>query len=174
VGQAAPETLSLRPLLPSDLDQVCAIERASFGTPWSKPLFEEELKRPDLCHWLVLAPSRPAEGMAGTLRGPQGGPSGQTLILAYGGFWLAVDEAHFTNIAVHPDWRGQGLGRRLLKGLLDHACALGCVRATLEVRPSNAAALALYQGEGFSVVAMRPRYYTDDGEDALILWKQGL
>jgi ribosomal-protein-alanine N-acetyltransferase len=165
VGQAAPEALSLRPLRSGDLDQVCAIERASFGTPWSKPLFEEELKRPELCHWLVLAPSRPAE-VAGT--------SGQALVLAYGGFWLAVDEAHFTNLAVHPDWRGQGLGRLLLQGLLDKARGLGCVRATLEVRPSNGAALALYQGEGFTVAAMRPRYYTDDGEDALILWKQGL
>jgi ribosomal-protein-alanine N-acetyltransferase len=155
VGQAAPEALSLRPLGAADLDQVCAIERASFGTPWSKPLFEEELKRPALCHWIV------AEGAPGE-------------VLAYGGFWLAVDEAHFTNLAVRGDRRGLGLGRRLLLALLDKARGLGCVRATLEVRPSNAAALALYLGEGFSVAAMRPHYYTDDGEDALILWKQGL
>ncbi|HXB98477.1 MAG TPA: ribosomal protein S18-alanine N-acetyltransferase [bacterium] len=155
MGQAAPEGLTPRPLLAGDLDQVCAIERASFGTPWTRPLFEEELKRPQLCHWLVLD-----------------GPAGA--VTAYGGFWLAVDEAHFTNIAVHPDWRGRGLGRRLLLALLEKARGLGCVRATLEVRPSNAAALGLYQSEGFSVAAMRPRYYTDDGEDALILWKQGL
>jgi ribosomal-protein-alanine N-acetyltransferase len=155
VGQAASEGLSPRPLRAGDLEQVCAIERASFGTPWSRPLFEEELKRPDLCHWLVLE-------------------NGDGAVAAYGGFWLAVDEAHFTNIAVRGDRRGQGLGRRLLRALLEQARGLGCVRATLEVRPSNAAALGLYQGEGFSVVAMRPRYYTDDGEDALILWKQGL
>jgi ribosomal-protein-alanine N-acetyltransferase len=155
VGQASPEGLRLRALRAADLEQVCAIERASFGTPWSRALFEEELGRPDLCHWLVL------EDPAGA-------------VAAYGGFWLAVDEAHFTNIAVRDNSRGQGLGRRLLKGLLDKARGLGCVRATLEVRPSNAAALGLYEGEGFSVAAMRPRYYTDDGEDALILWKQGL
>jgi ribosomal-protein-alanine N-acetyltransferase len=155
VGKAAPDGLSLRSLGTGDLDQVCAIERASFGVPWSRPLFEEELKRPELCHWLVLS--------------DQDGS-----IFGYGGFWLAVDEAHFTNLAVREDRRGQGLGRRLLTALLGKARELGCLRATLEVRPSNTAALALYQGEGFTVVAMRPRYYTDDGEDALILWKQGL
>jgi len=170
MGQAAPEGLSLRPLASGDLDQVCAIERASFGTPWSRPLFEEELKRPELCHWMVLAASRPAEKMAGT----SAQAPAPELVVAYGGFWLAVDEAHFTNIAVLEGRRGQGLGRRLLLGLLDKARGLGCVRATLEVRPSNAAALGLYQGEGFTVAAMRPHYYSDDGEDALILWKQGL
>jgi ribosomal-protein-alanine N-acetyltransferase len=138
-----------------DLEQVCAIERASFGTPWTRPLFEEELKRSELCHWLVLS--------------DQDGS-----VAAYGGFWKAVDEAHFTNLAVQAGRRGQGLGRRLLLALLDEARGLGCLRATLEVRPSNAAALALYQGQGFTVAAMRPHYYTDDGEDALILWKQGL
>ena len=167
MGQAAPEALSLRPLRSGDLDQVCAIERDSFGTPWTKPLFEEELRRPDLCHWLVLADSADPSAGAGQAPAPE-------QVVAYGGFWLAVDEAHFTNIAVRADRRGQGLGRRLLTALLDKARGLGCVRATLEVRPSNAAALALYQGEGFTVAAMLPRYYTDDGEDALILWKQGL
>ena len=157
MGEAAPQALSLRPLAAGDLDQVAAIERAWSGTPWSRGLFEAELARPDICHWLVLA----------------AGP-GQAQVAAYGGFWKAVDEAHFTNIAVHPDWRRRGLGRQLLLALLERGKALGCVSATLEVRPSNAAALALYQGQGFEAAAMRPRYYTDDGEDALILWKRGL
>jgi ribosomal-protein-alanine N-acetyltransferase len=95
-------------------------------------------------------------------------------VAANGGFWKAVDEAHFTNVAVHPAWRRSGLGRRLLRALLDKARGEACLSATLEVRPSNAAALALYTSEGFTPVALRPRYYSDDGEDAMILWKHNL
>jgi len=159
VGQAAPQTLSLRPLLAADLDEVCAIERACFGTPWSRELFLEELAKPAICHWLVaIDPAAPpGQGVAG-----------------YGGFWKAVDEAHFTNIAVRPDWQRRGQGRRLLLALLDLARERGCLSATLEVRPSNDAALALYLSEGFTAAAVRPRYYTDDGEDALILWRYQL
>ncbi len=147
------------PLEEADLEEVCAIERASFGTPWSRGLFEEELRRPGTCVWRVL-------------RVP-GAPAGSR-VAAYGGFWRAVDEAHFTNLATRPDWRRRGAGRRLLRLLLAEARGLGCVRATLEVRPSNKAALALYTSEGFEAVAVRPRYYSDDDEDALILWKRSL
>ena len=151
--------LEAGPLEASDLDEVCAIERASFPTPWTRPLFEEELRRPGLCFWRALRePGRPAGGR----------------VVAYGGFWKAVDEAHFTNVAGSPDWRGRGAGRRLLRLLLQEARREGCLRATLEVRPSNRAARALYASEGFEDVALRPRYYSDDGEDALILWKPSL
>lgn len=153
------EGLELGSLLESDLGEVCAIELESFATPWSRRLFEEELRRPELCFWSVL-------------RDPQSDPGSR--LAAYGGFWKAVDEAHFTNIAVHPTWRRLGLGRRLLRSLLETARSQACVRATLEVRPSNTSALALYVSEGFSPVAARPRYYSDNGEDALILWKPSL
>ena len=151
--------LDLSPLRDADLDEVCAIERDSFPTPWSRALFEEELRRPEVCHWLAARdPSSPAGAR----------------LAAYGGFWKAVDEAHFTNLAVRRDWRRRGLGRLLLRALLTEAAALGCLRATLEVRPSNREALALYESEGFSAAAIRPAYYSDDGEDALILWKHSL
>lgn len=145
------------PLAERHLAAVCAIEIASFTPPWTRPLFEAELKRPEICHWRVLEDS-----------GLDGG------VAAYGGFWKAVDEAHFTNIAVHPAARRRGLGRQLLKALLGLAKQNGCLRATLEVRPSNTAALRLYESEGFSAAALRPHYYSDDGEDALILWKPEL
>ncbi|MGH7441937.1 MAG: ribosomal protein S18-alanine N-acetyltransferase [bacterium] len=148
--------VELGALASEDLEEVCAIERTSFGTPWSRALFEAELQRPELCFWRVLR----------TETSPR--------VVAYGGFWKAVDEAHFTNIAVRAERRRQGLGRRLLKALLDCAREQACVRATLEVRPSNLGALTLYRLEGFEPVAVRPRYYSDDGEDALILWKQSL
>jgi ribosomal-protein-alanine N-acetyltransferase len=144
----------LSSLAPQHLDQVCAIEALCFTTPWTRPLFEEELKKPEICFWRVLADD---DG-----------------VLAYGGFWKAVDEAHFTNIAVHPRAQRRGWGRRLLRALLELAKEQGCHSATLEVRPSNTAARALYEAEGFEAAAIRPRYYSDDGEDALILWRHQL
>lgn len=149
------EALSLLPLAERHLDAVCAIERLCFTTPWTRPLFEAELKRPETCHWRVL-------------QAPDGS------VAAYGGFWKAVDEAHFTNIAVHPQRQRRGLGRQLLAALLDLARAQGCLSATLEVRPSNLAARALYESEGFTAAAIRPNYYSDDGEDALLLWRYKL
>ncbi|HTB21531.1 MAG TPA: ribosomal protein S18-alanine N-acetyltransferase [bacterium] len=151
--------MELGALRAEDLAEVCAIEIESFSTPWPRSLFEEELRRPELCFWLAL-------------RDPAAPPGSR--LAAYGGFWKAVDEAHFTNVAVHPSRRRLGLGRRMLRSLLDKARERGCLSATLEVRPSNAAALALYTSEGFSPAAIRPRYYSDDGEDALILWKRPL
>jgi len=151
--------LETGPLRADDLDEVCAIELEAFPTPWSRALFEEELRRPALCHWLALREA--------------GAPQGRR-VAAYGGFWKAVDEAHFTNLAVRADRRRAGLARRLLRELLALAASLGCARATLEVRPSNRAALALYESEGFAAAAMRPHYYSDDGEDALILWNNDI
>jgi ribosomal-protein-alanine N-acetyltransferase len=150
---SAPEPL-LAPLSPVHLEQVCAIERLCFDPPWTRPLFEAELQRPEICHWRVLLD---ADGA----------------VAAYGGFWKAVDEAHFTNLAVRPTVQRRGLGRRLLRALLDLAREQGCRSATLEVRPSNTAAVALYESEGFTAAAIRPRYYSD-GEDALLLWRHRL
>jgi ribosomal-protein-alanine N-acetyltransferase len=146
---------SFRALAAADLPEICAIEEASFPTPWSAALFEEELKRPEVCFWSVaFDPQAPA--------GAQ--------VLGYGGFWRIVDEAHITNVAVRQDRRGAGLGRAFLRALLQRAKGLGCQKATLEVRPSNAAAIALYEGEGFATAAIRPRYYSDNDEDALLMW----
>jgi ribosomal-protein-alanine N-acetyltransferase len=80
-----------------------------------------------------------------------------------------VDEAHITTFGVHPDWRRLGVGRRLLLRLVELALELGAVRMTLEVRVGNEAAKALYRSFGFSVAGRRPRYYTDDGEDAYVM-----
>jgi ribosomal-protein-alanine N-acetyltransferase len=150
-------------MLEADLDEVVEIEKLCFGTPWSRALFSEELRQHDICFWIKARPEPPAKP-ASTLQ----------RVAAYMGFWKAVDEAHITNLAVRPEYRRQGLGKRLAQHVLVQAKSLGCVRATLEVRPSNEAALKLYQGLGFSGVALRPRYYLDNGEDALIMWKNDL
>jgi ribosomal-protein-alanine N-acetyltransferase len=90
-------------------------------------------------------------------------------IVAYAGVWLLVDEAHITTFAVLPDWRRRGIGGRLMVAVMRLAEQLGARVATLEVRLSNVPARQLYQQFGFRPVGVRPRYYSDNGEDALIM-----
>jgi len=152
-----PEAFVFEGLTEADLDEVVEIEKLCFGTPWSRALFSEELKHVEICTWIKARKT-----------------GGGQRVAAYMGFWKAVDEAHITNLAVRPEYRRAGLGKALALKVLEHAKSLGCSRATLEVRPSNLAALKLYEGLGFSSVAMRPKYYLDNEEDALIMWKNGL
>jgi ribosomal-protein-alanine N-acetyltransferase len=95
-------------------------------------------------------------------------------IVGYGGMWLMVDEAHITTFAVHPAWRRQRIGERLLLAFLDLAVERGAHEATLEVRLSNVPARRLYEKYGFRPVGLRPRYYSDDNEDALIMTTDAL
>jgi len=152
-----PEGFSFADLSEEDLDEVVEIEKLCFGTPWSRALFSEELKHADICTWMKAQKTGSPQRVA-----------------AYMGFWKAVDEAHITNLAVRPEYRRVGLGKALVLALLEAAKGLGCARATLEVRPSNEAAVKLYESLGFTGVALRPKYYLDNGEDALIMWKNGI
>lgn len=138
----------------SDIPAVLEIERRSFPTPWSERAFLSELTQNAYAHYVV--------GLVGGR------------VIAYGGMWLILDEAHVTNIAVHPDYRGRGLGHRLLLELERRAASHGCTRMTLEVRPSNAKAQKLYRQHGFVPRGLRPGYYTDTHEDAIIMWKDKL
>jgi len=134
------------------LDDVAAvheIERLSFSTPWPAYAFEQELKGNRLARYLV---ARAGDRIVG-----------------FAGIWTMVDDAHITTFGVHPDWRRQGIGRQLLLNLSELSIAIGARRMTLEVRDSNHAAQALYRAFDFTEVGRRPGYYTDDGEDALIL-----
>ncbi len=117
--------------------------------PWPSYAFRQELETNRMAHYLVC-------------------PVGADLV-AYGGLWLMVDEAHVTSFAVLPAWRRHGIGGRLMLELMDLAADLGARVATLEVRLSNEAARLLYQRFGFRPVGVRPRYYSDNGEDALIM-----
>ncbi len=136
-----------------DIPGVHEVERLSFATPWPAYAFEQELTGNRLARYVVArAGSGPMERVVG-----------------FAGVWLMVDEAHITTFGVHPDWRRQGVGRRLMVRLLELADDLRARRMTLEVRAGNLAAQALYRGFGFEVAGRRPRYYTDDGEDALVM-----
>ena len=95
-------------------------------------------------------------------------------VIGYGGLWLMVDEAHVTSIAVHPDFRGKGLGELLMLALMEVSIRLDARFVTLEVRVSNAVARALYEKLGFRQAGIRPRYYTDNNEDAVVMWSEEL
>jgi ribosomal-protein-alanine N-acetyltransferase len=137
----------------ADIPQVLAIERLSFSTPWPSYAFEHELTGNRLARYVV---ARAAEGA-------------EELVVGFAGVWLMVDEAHITTFGVHPDWRRLGVGRQLMVRILDLAREMRATRLTLEVRAGNAGAQALYRAFGFEVVGRRPHYYTDDGEDALVM-----
>ncbi|MGI6679320.1 MAG: ribosomal protein S18-alanine N-acetyltransferase [Dehalobacterium sp.] len=139
------------PLQEEDLEQVLAIEQCSFPTPWSKQAFISEIYDNSLSYYCV-----------GKLNGR---------VVAYGGMWIIIDEAHITTIAVHPDYRGQKIGEKLLSHLIVQSMVQGALRMTLEVRPSNVPALNLYQRMGFKNAGRRRGYYTDTKEDAIIMWK---
>ena len=138
----------------ADIPQVHEIERLSFRTPWPSYAFEQELQGNRLARYLV---ARAGDRIVG-----------------FAGVWLMVDEAHVTTFAIHPDWRRQGIGRQLLLNLVELSITIGARRMTLEVRASNDVAQSLYRSFGFEVAGRRPRYYTDDGEDALVMTTPGL
>jgi ribosomal-protein-alanine N-acetyltransferase len=132
-----------------DIPAVHRIERASFPVPWPAYAFRQELEMNRLARYLIVR-------------------AGEETV-AYGGIWLMVDEAHVTTFAVMPEWRRQGIGGYLMVGIMRMAQEVGATVATLEVRISNTAARALYERFGFRPVGLRPRYYSDNGEDALIM-----
>ncbi len=158
----------VEPMGLNDLGQVMEIEKVSFSAPWSVRAYRFELTRNEHSTFLVVRPryqigERPSSWRS-WLRRPLRGP-----VLGYAGFWLLVDEAHIATIAVHPEWRGRGLGELLLLSLLEQAIRRGAQKATLEVRLSNQAAQRLYRKYDFEVVALRSRYYADNNEDAYLM-----
>ena len=139
----------------ADLDGIVALEAVSFTNPWSRDMLARELVQSAVSRLYVL----------------------RTVDRAVAAFclcWLIVDELHINTIAVDPALRRHGLATRLIRHVMAEAVLGGARRATLEVRRSNTAALALYERLGFAVCAVRPGYYSAPDEDALILWREGL
>lgn len=149
-------TYSIARLAPEDpLDDVAALEAASFTNPWSRDMLAREMSHSDVARVY-------------TLRGRD------DRLLAFCACWVIFDELHINTLAVEPTARRQGLATRLLRFVFADAVAAGVRRATLEVRRSNDAALALYDRLGFVVHAVRTAYYTQPEEDGLILWHADL
>lgn len=144
----------IRPMALGDVEAVYAVDRLSFSLPWTERAYRFEIsENPNASPWVAEISlddgTRQVVGMIVT--------------------WLIVDEAHVGTIAVHPDYRRQGIGERLLAVSLADAARRGAVQALLEVRRGNAAAQHMYARFGFAVVGVRPRYYRDNGEDALLM-----
>jgi ribosomal-protein-alanine N-acetyltransferase len=141
----------IEPMRRRHVGQILTIERASYPKPWSAQVFHEELDQARAGYRYYLVARR-----------------GRTVI-GYGGLMFAVDEAHVTNLAVHPEHRREGVATRLLLALADDAIARGCPAWTLEVRASNVAAQELYRRFGFAPAGVRGRYY-EGVEDAIVMW----
>ncbi|SCY74173.1 ribosomal protein S18-alanine N-acetyltransferase [Alkaliphilus peptidifermentans] len=142
----------IRKMTTKDLNDVMYIEENSFPIPWTKASFEKEIKS-NICaryYVAVLADK----------------------IVAYLGMWIIIDEAHITNIAVHPQFRGKKIGKKIVEEVIKEAIGLGIARMTLEVRKNNITAQGLYRSLGFLPCGIRPGYYSDNGEDAVIMWKE--
>ncbi len=142
--------VEIRRMTEQDLDEVMEIERLSFPTPWSRLLFERELSTPfarSLVAWETQEES----------------------ILGYLCFWFVEREAHILNLAVHPSWRNGGIGTLLLKNAIEDCRRNKVELVTLEVRRSNYRAISLYRNFDFQPQGIRRRYYTDSGEDALVM-----
>jgi ribosomal-protein-alanine N-acetyltransferase len=139
---------SYRPITFGDIAEIMAIERTAYAYPWSERFFRQEMQVE--CARSFLAES---EGR----------------IAGYILFWLLPGEIDIHNIAVHKEFRRRGLGRSLLENVIIEARKRGSTRITLEVRKSNVAAQALYESVGFTVSGIRKGYYSDDGEDALLM-----
>lgn len=142
--------LEFHPLCEEHLGAIMAIEVEAYPEPWTLRMFQDEIR---------MARSYFYVGFLGEE------------LAVYGGFWLVVDEAHITSVAVKDIYRGRGLGRKLMDHLLDEAEVAGAVRATLEVRVSNQVARNLYVSLGFRPVGIRKGYYPKNNEDAVVMLK---
>lgn len=183
-------TLQLRldRMSPADIDEVNRIERRSFSNPWPMSAYRRELRRPDHNSYFVLrAIPLPAEAGSGEFRTTRGRfletilpvrrsepHTDEPHLAGYVGMWQMYDETHITTIAVDPVYRGRGYGELLLVMAFAEAMNRGSIWISLEVRVSNDAAQALYRKYGMTVYGRRSAYYTDNREDALVMWSRSL
>lgn len=151
--------IRLEPMQRRDLRRgVMAIEAVSYPRPWSQGVFESELTQ-------VRSGARRYQ----VARRAEGSSRGRGRIVGYAGLWFNMDEAHVTNVAVHPEQQRTGVATALLLALADAAIGRGCVAWTLEVRVSSTGAQELYRRFGFSPAGVRARYY-ENIEDAIVMW----
>jgi ribosomal-protein-alanine N-acetyltransferase len=152
-AEPTPALIEVVPLTRDNLAEVIRIEARSFSHPWSREIFDRELK------------NRWSTGFVGYLPGADGRPWAAGYVVA----WLVVGEVHVLNLAVDPAARRRGVGRALMVHVLTAFDAKGATRATLEVRRSNVGAQALYESLGFVRAGVRRGYYSDNGEDAFVM-----
>ncbi|MGC4378793.1 ribosomal protein S18-alanine N-acetyltransferase [Fictibacillus sp. Mic-4] len=150
VGVFLEERVTYRLAKVSDIPDILEIERISFPTPWTEEAFYNEIVHNQFAYYLIIEVDFKPVG--------------------YCGVWVVIDEAHITNIAILPEYRGQGLGEAILAQALRLAKRYGARKLSLEVRVSNSVAQSLYRKLGFQEGGIRKNYYSDNGEDALVMW----
>jgi ribosomal-protein-alanine N-acetyltransferase len=144
------QSLEFRSMRLDDIETICAIEQEAFTTPWTSAAFYNELTNNHFARYMVMECNGEIAG--------------------YAGMWVIIDEAHVTNIAVRGKYRGQKLGDRLMREVMKTARFFGAAKMTLEVRVSNRIAQNLYEKLGFRASGLRKAYYSDNNEDAIIMW----
>jgi ribosomal-protein-alanine N-acetyltransferase len=188
----------IEPMTQADVEEVSRLERRCFTNPWPVSAYRRELRAPQQNYYSVLRDW--PDDAVGVARMGSNGPSpddrygglrqrlatlagsrlhGQQArakppIIGFAGMWVLYEEAHITTIAVEPSFRGNGLGELLLMDLFDEAQRRNGTWVTLEVRVTNAPAQNLYRKYGFTIEGRRPRYYSDNNEDAFIMWSGSL
>jgi [ribosomal protein S18]-alanine N-acetyltransferase len=146
----------IEPATVEALENILQIEEACFSAPWTRKMLEAELSGNPFAHFLLAKRSRPGE-------------TGAVPIVGYLCFWIVFEEVRLMNLAVIESMRHRGIARSLVSTALQTGVSQSAHRAVLEVRASNRAAQALYQGFGFSQTAVRPKYYTNPVEDAVLM-----
>ena len=157
-----------RALAGESLDDVAGLQHLSFTSPWSADAIGWELRETDVARLYVLEEEAPS-GLSA-----EASAKADAKLLAYCACWVIFDELHINSLAVAPDARRKGYARRLLDHVFQDVVAEGVTAATLEVRRSNTAAVALYDRLGFQVEGVRANYYKNPREDALVLWHRAL
>lgn len=173
----------------ADISRVVEIEKLAYPSTWPPSAYRKELQDNPMAHYIVVRDSRKPRILASTAADSGKRPFPLSLlppkpplplspdaasIVGFAGLWLMVDEAHVTTIATHPNYRGRGLGELLLSSLINISYDIGARNVTLEVRVSNSVAQNLYRKYGFHEAGVRRRYYSDNHEDALIMWTDNI
>lgn len=167
----------------ADVPRVIEIERLSYSSPWPPSAYKKELQENQYAHYIVvrdeLLRATPSPAVETPRRSfplsllPSKSPavltSDAASVIGFAGLWLMVDESHITTIAVHPSYRGLGIGELMLRSLITISYEIGARVVTLEVRVSNTVAQNLYEKYGFKRQGIRRRYYSDNHEDAYIM-----
>ncbi|MHB9090322.1 MAG: ribosomal protein S18-alanine N-acetyltransferase [Chloroflexota bacterium] len=183
---------ALRPMRVEDVDEVVQIERQSFSLAWPSSAYRREIRDNRMASYVVIERASPTVAPEPEAAMPerQSGSVWQRLrmlfagetevkpgtgeLIGYAGMWLMVDEAHITTIAVRPEYRGKGFGELLMIGMFERAMEVGARWVTLEVRVSNNVAQNLYRKYTFHAEGLRKGYYSDNNEDAVIMWSEDI
>jgi len=142
--------LTIRPMEIGDVDQVIEVDKASFSTSWTPDIFYQEISENEYAHYYIVETEEE--------------------VIGYAGAWIVYEDAQITNIAIKPAYRGKKIGKRLFQFMLQLARSAGAEWLSLEVRASNVVAQQMYRSFGLVPGGVRKNYYTNNNEDAIVMW----